>query len=390
MSHPLVSRSPDLRRLVADGYEIRVVSDHLVVENVPYLDATGEIEYGRLICELVDGGGVTGRPNPHTAHFSGVPFDGHGNQLTNVVNSVGTFALATGLEAQTYLSQKPAVGYYEDYHAKVTQYVKIISGPAMLKDRNVTARTHRVLQLATDDSVFQYLDSASSRVGITELSERLDKPIGIIGLGGTGAYILDLAAKTHSLEIHLWDGDAFQTHNAFRAPGAASLDELNARPMKVDYYTAKYAPMRRGIVPHPEFVDETNVEELAGLSFIFLAMDTGPAKRMIIGKLEELDIPFVDTGIGVKKQRDSLGGIVRTTASIPGHRDHIGPRISFADEQDDDYDRNIQVAELNMLNAVHAVIKWKKYATFYLDLENELHSTYSITSNILINEDVIE
>jgi hypothetical protein len=375
---------------VADGYEIHVVADHLVVENVPYLNAAGEIEFGRLICELVDAGGVTGQPNPHTAHFSGIPFDGQGTQLTNVVNTVGSFVLATGLEAQTYLSQKPAVGYYDDYHAKVTQYVKIISAPAMLKDRTVTARTHRVVALEEEDSVFEYLDSASSRVGITELSERLDKPVGIIGLGGTGSYIFDLVVKTHVPEIHIWDGDAFEAHNAFRAPGAASVDELNAKPMKVNYYADKYRPMRRGIVPHPAYVDATNVAELAQLSFVFLAMDTGPAKRMIIAKLEEFDIPFVDTGIGVKKQRNSLGGIVRTTASFPGHRNHIGPRISFADEQDDDYDRNIQVAELNMLNAVQAVIKWKKFSTFYLDLEHELHSTYSITSNILINEDVTE
>jgi hypothetical protein len=33
--------------------------------------------------------------------------------------------------------------------------------------------------------------------------------IAIIGLGGTGSYVLDLAAKTPVKEIHLFDGDKF-------------------------------------------------------------------------------------------------------------------------------------------------------------------------------------
>jgi tRNA A37 threonylcarbamoyladenosine dehydratase len=45
-------------------------------------------------------------------------------------------------------------------------------------------------------------------------------------MGGTGSYILDLVAKTAVMEIHLFDGDDFNQHNAFRAPGAASLEDL--------------------------------------------------------------------------------------------------------------------------------------------------------------------
>jgi hypothetical protein len=35
--------------------------------------------------------------------------------------------------------------------------------------------------------------------------------------------VLDFTAKTHVKEIHLFDGDTFFQHNAFRAPGAANL-----------------------------------------------------------------------------------------------------------------------------------------------------------------------
>ena len=96
---------------------------------------------------------------------------------------------------------------------------------------------------------------------------------------------------------------------------------------------------------------------------------------------------FVDVGVGVYQVGDSLGGMVRTTAGTPGHADHINSRISFADEGDDEYDQNIQIADLNMLNAALAVVKWKKLVGFYSDFEREYSSTYTIDGNHLLNED---
>ena len=67
--------------------------------------------------------------------------------------------------------------------------------------------------------------------------------VAIVGLGGTGSYVLDFVAKTPVQEIHLFDGDEFLTHNAFRAPGAASLEALRRKPKKVDYLAAIYSNM---------------------------------------------------------------------------------------------------------------------------------------------------
>ncbi len=58
----------------------------------------------------------------------------------------------------------------------------------------------------------------------------------IIGVGGTGSYILDLIAKTSVKEIHLFDGDTFDSHNAFRSPGIATLDEVNQREFKTVFF----------------------------------------------------------------------------------------------------------------------------------------------------------
>ena len=80
---------------------------------------------------------------------------------------------------------------------------------------------------------FRYMDTASGRAGIGAISEQLATgPVAIVGLGGTGSYILDLVAKTPVREIHLFDGDRFGQHNAFRSPGAPHIDTLRQTPPK--------------------------------------------------------------------------------------------------------------------------------------------------------------
>ena len=41
-----------------------------------------------------------------------------------------------------------------------------------------------------------------------------------------------------------------------------------------------------------------------------------------------------------------------------------------------------------MLNAVLAVVKWKKIRGFYRDLERELHCTYTTDGNVLDNSEL--
>ncbi len=109
----------------------------------------------------------------------------------------------------------------------MTCYVEMISAPARSLDPSVKATTLRVIEVEPEEPVFHYLDTNPSRAEINAVSDKLKgHKIGIVGLGGTGSYVLDLVAKTPAEEIHLFDGDEFAQHNAFRAPGAPSLDQL--------------------------------------------------------------------------------------------------------------------------------------------------------------------
>ena len=80
-------------------------------------------------------------------------------------------------------------------------------------------------------------------------------------------------------------------------------------------------------------------------------------------------------------------GQLRVTMVTPEIQDHIGSTIPMGESLDDGvYATNIQVADLNALNAILAVVRWKKHCQFYLDLEGEHSSFYTLDGNEMVNE----
>ena len=388
MSHGLISHSPDLRRLRDEGYDLGVEAGLLVIRDVPYVTPAPGVAYGTLVSELTLDGDATARPSDHVVRFNGeTPCDTHGQPLDRIIIGSGLEQLAPGIEVTHTFSSKPADGY-EDYFEKITTYVAILESPAQALDPQVTARTFPPVKPADSSSVFAYEDTASSRAGIAHLTPRLEiGKVAIVGLGGTGSYILDLLAKTPVQEIHLFDGDRFHTHNAFRAPGAASIEQLRQRQTKVSYLQERYVNMHVHVVAHEHFIDTDSVDQLRDMAFVFLAIDGGSGKQVIVEHLEDFGVPFIDVGLGVWNNGEQLGGQVRVTTSTPDRRESRR-WISFsAGDAVDDYDRNIQIAELNALNAALAVIRWKKWCGFYFDPEQEHQTVYEVDGNRLQNED---
>ena len=389
MSRELINRSPDLTRLREEGYFIRVHSGMLVMHEVPYVDSKCRVRSGTLISTLTLAGDVTRTPDTHVVYFDGdYPCLSNGAPIHAISHQTGTIDLGNGLLAKHAFSSKPQGGY-TDYHHKMTTYAAILSGPAAVLTPGITARTFRVPD-QEEEGVFNYVETASDRAGIGMLTQRLaNERVAIIGLGGTGSYVLDLVAKTPVREIHLFDDDHFLQHNAFRTPGAPSIDELREAPKKVAYLNGIYGKMHRGTVAHEVALQGDTLQLLDGVTFAFICIDAGEAKRHIIEKLEGCGAAFIDVGMGLELVDDSLGGILRVTASSAAKRDHVhGGRISFAGgDENDIYASNIQVADLNALNAALAVIKWKKMRGFYRDLERENHSTYTTDGNLLLNCD---
>jgi hypothetical protein len=393
MLHKLIDRSPDLKRLRDEGFEVQVNGALLLVSGVPYLNSDKQVKRGTLVTALTIGGDKVGKPNTHVIHFIGDhPCNKDSTIISQLSHSNKNKTLAQGIIINRSFSHKPGRSYH-DYYEKITTYVGVIESPVRSINPDITARTYKLVESEDCESVFNYPDTNSSRAEITAIADKLKgQRILIIGLGGTGSYVLDFVAKTPVAEIHLYDKDQFLLHNAFRAPGAPDQEILKQTPPKVEYYYSIYSRMHKGIVPHTEYVTEDNLNELVNFDFVFICLDKGAIKRKLIDFFSANKISFSDVGIGVVlADDDKLIGQVRVTSGINGELGDIleKGRISFSDGDDDDgYKQNIQIAELNALNATYAVIKWKKHCGFYGQAEDERHSIYLIDDNSVINEDL--
>ena len=389
MSHALIARSPDLRRLQEEGYTLRIVEAYLLVDDVPYVTPQRTVSTATLVMALTLDGDITVPPTTHVAGWTGeFPHCANGDKLLALLHeNAAPDAGSDSMPPMYQLSAKPSHGY-SDYHHKVTTYIDILSSEARHLDATATAQKWKVIvDDGNSDSVFHFADTASARQNTTDLARKLrSERVAIVGVGGTGSFVLDLVARTWVREIHLFDDDPFLQHNAFRAPGPFSRDDLGGEPRKASFHARRYSRMRKGIIASDVFIDDTNVDELGEFDTVFLCMDGHPIKANILETCVANDTLLIDVGMGLHRVGDSLAGTLRTTTLVPAHHDHAEHCIDLAGgDAGDEYERNVQLAELNALNAALAVIKWKKIRGFYSDQERELNCEYVIDGNKLIN-----
>lgn len=390
MSQQLINHNKDLKRLRDEGYEIEIRGGHLLVHHIPYLGSDRCIQYGTLVSTLtLKNEFTTDMPDNHVIHFIGDnPCNNDGTIITaiqhdNSSRSFGEIAINRSF------SNKPSNGY-PNYYEKVKRYADIISAPAKYLDNTVTEKTFKSIPDNKNETVFQYIDTNSSRANIDSINSKLiGQKIAIIGLGGTGAYVLDLIAKTPIAEIHLFDGDDFDQHNAFRSPGAASIDDLNKNQSKAEYFSGIYSNMHKHIISHNYYVQKDNIQELSQMSFVFICVDKNNARNMIVNYLIHVGVSCIDVGLGVETVDDKLRGATRVTTVTQAKNNHFSTRVFIEDSENNDYTTNIQIAELNSINACLAVIKWKKLSGFYVDQEHEYNSIFTIGTSKIINNDTI-
>ncbi len=360
----------------------------LVVHPVPFLDAQGQVGIGALICDLDLSGDRTAKPRSHVAYFAGgTPHDTGGRRLAGIINSDRRESKG-GRTTSHRLSSKPARRGYDDYYAKMSTYATAIASHAEAVDAGATPRCFPPIADDDDEGTFHYVDTASSRSGVDTGAFRA-LSIGIVGLGGTGVYVLDLVAKTPVREIGCYDGDVLLQHNAFRAPGVITIEELEAAPNKAEHWARVYGRFRRGLTAYPYRIDEDNVRDLTQHDFVFICVDDNDTRALIANALVVARMPFVDAGMGLyRTEEGQLGGIIRTTTGTPQKHDHLADRLPCGSgDQADEYKANIQIADLNALNATLAVVRWKKMVGFYADQESEHESGYMLGGNFIVNED---
>lgn len=362
----------DFDRLANEGFVVEVRQQHLFLSEVPYVTSTREVKRGTLICSYVESAGVVLPPDTHQVWWVGdYPCFPDGQPISQIENENGPRELFPGCTVDFRFSNKPdGKTAFDSNYSKLLHYLTIIESQAKAL-QDVDARMMKAPRREASQSPFVYEDTASARAAIQTASARLAvERVAIVGLGGTGSYVLDQLAKTPIGEIHLFDGDVFLQHNAFRAPGAATLDELAAKLPKVEYFARRYAHMHRGIVPHAYNLVSSNLGELGQPNFVFLCVDDGPTRKLLMSHLLASSVPFIDVGMSLQMvtTNSKLFGACRVTLCTPSRNDHITQFVpTEADAGDELYRQNIQVADMNALNAQLAVVKWKQLLGFYQD-----------------------
>lgn len=340
MSLKQIALNSDIRRLVDEGYEVDIRSGYLLINSVPYVNSQCNVLMGTVITDLTINADELLPQNDHQVWFCGeYPCHMNGSPIEAIRNVSETRVLLDDVTVNHRFSNKPfGTNGYPDYYSKMKAYIDIISNEAKAI-ADVDAKTFKAIPPIEEDRVFMYHDSASSRADILAISMKLAmNKVAIIGLGGTGSYVLDLIAKTPVREIQLFDGDQFLQHNAFRAPGAASKETLAQKMPKVEYYTSMYAQMRKGIVPNNAYVTAENLSKLDDCGFVFICVDNGLARKLISEYLVSKNIPFIDVGmeLSINTASASLIGTCRVTMATPEKSDHCAKHMPMMDDESED------------------------------------------------------
>lgn len=374
MFQELANHNDDLKRLVDKGYCITEDHGYLVIRDIPYLDANGQCQIGAFVTNFVDVDGKRIRMQDHQIFFTGTPHELDGTPIRGLGGTTTGLVLqrSPDVVVQRSFSNKFTTGTgqlrdYIDFFEKIENYSRIVCGPAKEK-YGTTPYTYRLVEETPTQSVFKFRDTLSSRAQIVDLSGKFASEIvAVIGLGGTGSYILDFLCKTPVKEIRAFDLDEYHIHTAYRSPGKVQQEDFGKK--KVEVYESRYESFRYGLSFEPTFIDSQSGERLEEVTFAFVSVDKGKSRAGIFDVLIERGIPFIDVGMGLNRHRGSIDGTLRATyySAADAQRLRTLDLADLVDDPDDEYRLLIQIAELNALNAALAVIKFKQIRGFYCD-----------------------
>lgn len=374
MFHLLVSHNEDLRRLVEKGYAVAFDSNCLIIRDIPYLGENRQLKWGAILAKLVFVDQQHVQQDDHQIYFAGsVPYGLDGNPIPNLGGGSHAIPLSDAAKdvlVERSFSNKPkATGKFANFFDKIESYVAIICGPA-IDLHGVTPYSFQAVTGLATDSVFKFPDTLTSRAEITDLSAKFaDDVVAVIGLGGTGAYVLDFLVRTPVREIRGFDADLYHVHNAFRSPGPVEESDFN-RP-KAEIYQGRYENFRHGVKLEAKFIDASCASDLEGVTFAFVCVDKGSSRAGIFDVLINARIPFIDVGMGLHRKNGALNGMIRTTYFSAENGEALREKglAELADAADDLYRSNIQIGELNALNACLAVMRFKQLRGFYFEEE---------------------
>ena len=360
------------------GFAVRVDSDAVRVVGVPCLLADGligtctiEKSYDPASGKQNDriGGAVHAVRITTDKEHDGRVYRADGNPIENYIDGDGKTWSNISIRKGSQNSSEEDVSASDLIHRYAKQIVGAVSGAVYSE----TASLGR-------QGPFKIPNTFEARAAIGPVQDRIrDQRTAIIGMGGTGAYVLDLMAKTPVAEIHLLDSDYVDWHNFMRAPGAPTTEEIESRRKgrlhKVNYYHSKYASLREGIYPHAVRVDSSSMfaEFLSvhPVDYAFVCIDQlmdsdSPRQDIVYSALSEAGVPFIDSGVSITLDNCAVRGVVTTSAYAAGSLAWKDAIPNARVEGNVPGYRNVQLQEVNALAASLAVMEWRRRTRQYV------------------------
>jgi ThiF family len=384
----LASHNPFIEELDALGYQVDFVGGYLVIYGLPYLNKEGVLAYGDWISPLDLSGKTIDAPKEHQAWWRGErPHDQNKRELRlggGIARVTVVPDLVSDYSFSFKLLENGAMRLYRSFEEKVQTYLDAITAPAMAAYPEATPLRGIAVKAAAQGSPLRFPDTMSARYHMNDVSSLLrGKKVAIIGLGGTGAYILDVIVRTHLERIALFDDDKVHVHTIFRIPGFIP----NAiGGVKVEVLARQYGQWHAGIEPVPELITPENIERLSEFDFVFVAVDDGPSRLHIVDWLSSKGIPYVDCGMGLNRSSAGLSGFVRITGTDrKAFENNVNTaHLPIENVKEDEYRGQAQIAELNMLNASLAVLRFKQHFGLFDRLDD---STWYIFDSAMLEID---
>jgi len=365
----LASHNPFIQELEAEGYDADFIGGYFILYGLPYLDKDGKLQHGDWFSQVDLINRVLDPPKSHQAWFRGGEPHDQTNRVLNISTKPNKTIVTEGFVSDYSFSCKllenGQMRSYQSFEEKVRTYLDIITAPAMAVYPDATPLRAIEKKAIAQGSPLLYPDTMSARYNVNDISSLLrGKKVAIVGLGGTGSYILDFISRTHLERISLFDNDKIHVHTIFRIPG---FIRRAIGKTKVEALAEHYRQWHSGIEPITERITSDNIGRLQEFDFVFVSIDDGPSRQFIVDWLTSKSIPFVDTGMGLNRSYVGLNGVVRITGTDRAayERTISTAYLPITNPKDDEYRKQAQIAELNALNAAFAVIRFKQHFKLY-------------------------
>ena len=175
------------------------------------------------------------------------------------------------------------------------------------------------------------------------------------------------------------DTEPRSVSGTYRSPGRVEEAEFGQK--KADVYRQRYDNFRKGLSIEAKYVDPSTAKDFDGVTFAFVCVDKGSARREIFDLLMAKSIPFIDVDMGLHRRDERLAGMMRTTyySSEDGARVRDKQIAELQDSADNIYRTSIQIAELNALNAALAIIRYKQIRGFYYEQVPNFYLAFDVT-----------